>query len=66
MHVIFDLDGTLIDSQASILDSLSRAAYLITRRRMKTEDIRIGAPIEAILTRSYPNLKSSCNSRDCR
>lgn len=55
IHIIWDLDGTLIDSHAEILYHLElalRDASLDIRDRVKP--IRIGPPLDVILKESFP------------
>ncbi|MFN2476115.1 MAG: HAD family hydrolase, partial [Chthoniobacterales bacterium] len=58
--VIFDLDGTLIDSRAGIEESLCAAGAEHGRAFVQKEIRRhIGPPVRAILTRLLPDAESS-------
>ncbi len=46
MHLIFDLDGTLIDSRAGIVDSLKFATYEVLGTKINSNLLRIGPPIK--------------------
>ena len=48
MHLIFDLDGTLIDNRAGIVDSLKFATYEILGTKINSNFLRIGPPIKTI------------------
>ena len=47
--VIFDLDGTLIDSRSDIMDSLSKAFYDCCGTDLPIKELKIGSPLEDML-----------------
>lgn len=54
--VIFDLDGTLIDSKKDILDSLSKAFFDCCGIDLPTNKLKIGPPLEDMITAVSPKL----------
>ena len=54
--IIFDLDGTLIDSKDDILDSLSKALYDCCGVEFPIGSFIIGPPLEEMLRIAAPNL----------
>jgi len=54
--VIFDLDGTLLDSKADILDALSSAYYDCCGAYLPINDLIIGPPLEEMLRNITPEL----------
>jgi len=54
MLLIFDLDGTLVDSKAGILDSLSAAILTVTGERKNLDAVTIGPPIQQIARDTMP------------
>ena len=47
MHLIFDLDGTLIDNRAGIVDSLEFATYEVLGTKINSNLLRIGPLIKS-------------------
>ena len=52
-HVIFDIDGTLLDSEESVLLSLQETVLMKKGKHMETEELKfaLGIPSEAALRR---------------
>jgi phosphoglycolate phosphatase len=48
-NLIFDFDGTLVDTQIDIKESLKKAIYSITDTLIDTISIRIGPPLEEMI-----------------
>ena len=59
MHLIFDLDGTLIDSRAGIVDSLKFATYEVLGTKINSNLLRIGPPIKTMIEEIFPDLPSN-------
>jgi phosphoglycolate phosphatase len=54
-HLIWDLDGTLVDSQADILHYLELALRDVSLdMRAQVKPVRIGPPLDVILRESFP------------
>jgi phosphoglycolate phosphatase len=54
MLLIFDLDGTLVDSKVGILNSLSTAIFTVTGEKQNLDTIKIGPPIKQIACDAMP------------
>jgi len=64
LNLIFDLDGTLVDSMPGIEKSLSEAVYDITGIREIPEfRTLIGPPIQVILQRLFPEMENEVIAR---
>ncbi|NVN95426.1 MAG: HAD-IA family hydrolase [Bacteroidetes bacterium] len=48
-NIIFDFDGTLVDSQADIKDSLKAAIYKIKGVNIDSSSFKIGPPLEEMI-----------------
>ena len=55
MLLIFDLDGTLVDSKAGILSSLSQALFKITGEKKVISKLPIGPPISEMTKKILPD-----------
>jgi len=61
MHLIFDLDGTLIDSRAGIEKSLLFSLSKSFKTDMSLSSLQIGPPINDMIKQLLPDLSSKKN-----
>jgi len=54
MNLIFDLDGTLIDSRPGIVESLLFATSKTLGRSLNTDLLKIGPPIKVMIKQVFP------------
>ena len=54
MNLIFDLDGTLIDSRPGIVESLLFATSKTLGRGLNTDLLKIGPPIKVMIKQVFP------------
>lgn len=59
MHIIFDLDGTIIDSRNGIIDSFQYSAEKVFGKKINSDELIIGPPIQVMLENVFPNLPSN-------
>lgn len=59
MHLIFDLDGTIIDSRPGIVDSLSHATKLFLGNEHNFTLSHIGPPINVMIENTFPDISKS-------
>ena len=52
-HILFDVDGTLLDSEEAVLLSFQETIYLKTGKKLETQELKyaLGIPSEAALRR---------------
>jgi phosphoglycolate phosphatase len=56
MHLIFDLDGTLIDSRVGIVESLLFSTSKVLGKDFDVNLLQIGPPIKAMVGKIFPNI----------
>lgn len=56
MNLIFDLDGTLIDSRPGIIESIRYATLSILKVDINIDKIRIGPPINIMIKELFPDI----------
>jgi len=59
MHLIFDLDGTLIDSRHGIVESLSYATSKVLNKNFNSDLLQIGPPINIMIGEVFPDIPIS-------
>ena len=59
MHIIFDLDGTIIDSRNGIIDSFQYSAEKVFGKKINSDELIIGPPIQVMMENVFPNLPSN-------
>jgi phosphoglycolate phosphatase len=57
-NVIFDFDGTIIDSKIDIRESLKQAILEINGQCVENLSFRIGPPLESIINSIFPDISS--------
>lgn len=62
MHLIFDLDGTLIDSRSGIVGSLDYATQKVLGEKFDLCESKIGPPISEMIGDIFPSLGLSQTS----
>jgi len=52
-HIVFDIDGTLIDTEKAVLKSLQDTIFEVTKSKIETNDLKfaLGIPGEVTLKR---------------
>jgi len=52
-HIVFDIDGTLIDTEKAVLKSLQDTIFEVAKKKIKTDDLKfaLGIPGEVTLKR---------------